>query len=263
MNQDVALYKELVDFCNTHQEQIEVKFKRNLEFTPLNEDCYREMFCNQRHTDAPLSVKELKAKIPGLAEAYKRNGAYFMQKRNEYIKGLDIQKGQWYEKALQRFLGTKGVTVVKKGPPYPDFEVTIDGKLVGYYELKYIESPFLTANVKIKNTYPYETTRYDYEASLTLDTGNKMKNQRVKIQGLLKENIPVYYVWWYNCFHIKGIFAMAAEDVFDYYDHLGGDLLQRKTRAGDKETHQEVGKIYPPLLNMLTFCELISDYYGS
>ncbi|KAA6333461.1 hypothetical protein EZS27_018129 [termite gut metagenome] len=261
MNVDITLYRELIDFCNNNQDIIETKFKRNMEFSELNEACYEEMFQNCRKTTTPPTVKHFKGIIPGLTEAYKTMAPYFFDKRNESIKGLDIQKGQWYEKALQLFLKTKGVFVNKKRFPFPDFEVMIDNKIVGYYELKYIKSPFISANNVIKDTYPYSSTRYDYEASLTLDTGEKIEKQRYKIEtDILPQNIPVHYVWWYDCFHIKGIFAMSAAEVFDYYDHLSGDLLQRKEREGDLEVHQEKGKIYPPLLNMNTFSELLRIY---
>jgi len=261
MNEDIKLYKELIDFCNSQQGQIETKFKRNLEFSSFNEQCYIEMFLKQRNTSSPLQVKQLKEIIPELAEAYKQNAPYFWGKRNESIKGLDIQKGQWYEKALQMFFENKGIKVAKRGFPFPDFKVSVDDKIVGYYELKYIKSPFLSAHTLIKDTFPYSSTRYDYEASLTLDTGEKLKNQREKIENdLLSSNISVFYVWWYDCFHIKGIFAMSANEVFDYYDHLSDDLLQRKERAGDLDTFQEKGKIYPPLLNMITFSELLNTF---
>lgn len=260
MNPDIELSKELLEFSNANQEAIETKFKRNMEFTEFHENCYETMFNEQRHTSAPLAPKVLKEKVEGLTEAYKKNGNFFIAKRNESIKGLDIQKGQWYEKALQMFLATKGIKVTKKGFPYPDFEVSIDDKVVGYYELKYIKSPFLTANTKIKETYPYQSTRYDYEASLTLDTGQKMEKQRDKSEELITQGFSVYYVWWFDCFHIKGIFAMSAPAVFDYYDHLTGNLLVRKSREGDKDVHQEKGKIYPPLLEMDTFTELIDTF---
>ncbi|MDR1551943.1 MAG: hypothetical protein LBS69_00570 [Prevotellaceae bacterium] len=264
MNKDIQLYKELVDFCNSRQKEIEVKFKRNLDFSDFNEQCYNEMFLKQRKTTAPLQVKQLKEIIPNLTEAYKSNASHFWNKRNESIKGLDIQKGQWYEKALQLFLVPQGLSVVKKSFPFPDFEVLKDDKTVGYYELKYIKSPFLSANNLIKDTYPYYSTRYDYEASLTLDTGEKLKNQREKIEtDLFPNNHPVFYIWWYDCFHIKGIFAMSAAEVFAYYDHLSGNLLQRKERAGDLETFQEKGKIYPPLLNMITFSELLNTFQNA
>ncbi len=258
MNDDITLYKELLNFCNENQTAIETKFKRDLEFSDFNKQCYTEMFLKCRHIDAPHPVKYFKEIIPGLTEAYRKHGFIFMNPRNNSIKGLDIQKGQWYEKALQMFLPTKGLIVNKKGWPFPDFEVKVGDKVVGYYELKYIKSPFLSANNLIKETYPYNSTRYDYEASLTLDTGKKMQNQRIKIEELLETGVPVHYVWWYDCFHIKGIFAMSAEEVFDYNDHLTGNLLERKEREGDLIDHQEKGKIYPPLLNMITFAEYIN-----
>ena len=53
---------------------------------------------------------------------------------------------------------------------------------------------------------------------------------------------------------------MSAEDVFDYYDHLSGDVHVRKQREGDIEAHQELGKIYPPLLNMIPLSEILDLY---
>ena len=252
------LYKELAAFCKVNSEEIETKFKRVVEFTDFNQVCYEEMFWKQR-CQVPKAVKEFKEIIPGLSDAYTKWFPYYLNPRNKFRKGLDIQLGQWYEKALQQFLSTKGVTVQKKGFPYPDYVVLEGNTPIAYYEHKYIESPFLYASTQIKNTYPYDSARFDYEASLTLDTGDKFKNQRAKIeQDILPLGIPVHYIWWFDCFHIKGLFAYPAEKVFDYYDHLGGSIHVRKTREGDSETHQEIGKIYPPLLEMTLFNEYLN-----
>lgn len=257
VEKDIQLYKELVDFCNSHQSDIETKFSRAINFDEFNEVCYKKMFFENRKVSAPPTVKELKDKIPALKDAYSRASKYYLNPRNKYKKGLDIQLGQWYEKALCMFLNTKGFVVKKKGFPFPDIEVSSpNGEILAYFELKYIESPFLYANTKIKNTYPYSSTRYDYEASLTLDTGKKMLNQRGRMEELEKEGLPVHFLWWFDCFHIKGIFAMSSHDVYDFYDHVG-NLHERKTRDGDLEAHQEIGKIYPPLLEMTTFYEYI------
>ncbi|HPJ12957.1 MAG TPA: hypothetical protein PLV00_06190 [Caldisericia bacterium] len=258
MMTDIELYKELISFCEQHHEEIESKFQRAHQFDSINEECYKKMFLAQRKTSAPIAPKFLKEEIPGLTELYRERSAYYMNPRNKYRKGLDIQLGQWYEKALQMFFKSKGIEVTKKGFPYPDYEVSVNGKVVAYYELKFIEAPFVSASSKIKDTYPYASPRYDYEASLTLDTGNKLIRQREKIESeLLPEGVHVHYIWWFDCFHIKGVFTMPATEVFDYYDHLNGDVHTRKEREGDKEAHQETGKIYPPLLNMGTLSEYI------
>ena len=257
IEKEVALYKELVSFCNNHYKEIESKFERKIVFLPFHEECYEKIFYANRHANTPPSVKEFKETVPGLKEAYAKFSPYYLNPRNKYKKGLDIQLGQWYEKALRMFLDTKGLIVEKRGFPYPDLEVrNKTGEPIAYFELKYIESPFLTANNKIKNTYPYNSTRYDYEASLTLDTGEKLQNQRKKMEELEEEGFPVHFVWWFDCFHIKGIFAMSAHDVYDFYDHVG-NLHERKMREGDLEAHQEIGKIYPPLLEMMTFSEYL------
>ena len=96
----------------------------------------------------------------------------------------------------------------------------------------------------MKNTYPYTSTRYDYECSLTLDTGKKLQGQRDKYENDIKPSgIPFYFLWWFDAPHLKGIFYMNAEDVFDYWDNVG-TLHNRKEREGDKIAKQIKGKIY-------------------
>lgn len=255
---EILLYEELVSFCNNNKEQIEDKFDRLVSFSEFNKECYSKMFYDNRNVETPPSVKDLKNKISRLSEEYKKWSPYYLKPRNKYNKGLDIQLGQWYEKALRLFLGTKGISIKKKGDPYPDYEISVNNSVIGYFELKYIEAPFISANNLIKNTYPYTSKRYDYEASLTLDTGDKLRRQRTRIEELAARGIPSFHLWWFDCFHIKGIFAMRSEEVYDYYDHIAGNQLERKTREGDEETHQEIGKIYPPMLNMITFGEFIN-----
>lgn len=114
MNPDIELYKELIQFCEEHMDEIETKFQRHHSFEQINEDCYEKMFLNQRHTDAPLAPKVLKGQVPGLAELYKKWAPYYINPRNSYRKKLDIQLGQWYEKALQLFFASRGITVQKK-----------------------------------------------------------------------------------------------------------------------------------------------------
>ena len=258
INQDISLYQELVTFCNSHSNEIEEKFQRSLEFSDFHINCYEKIFYTNRKTKIPPAVKDLKEQIPFLKEAYAKACKYYLNPRNKYRKGLDIQLGQWYEKALIMFLGTKGYIVKKKGFPFPDLEISSQsGEVLAYFELKYIEAPFLSANRLIKNTFPYEATRYDYEASLTLDTGKKMQNQRVCMENLVKQGYPVHFIWWFDSFHIKGIFAMSATDVYNFYDNVG-NLHRRKQREGDFVSNQEIGKIYPPLLEMATFAEYLN-----
>ena len=258
IEQEILLYKELASFCNANKEQIETKFDRSVIFTDFNETCYREMYWNCRNIKEPKPVKELKELVPGLDEAYKKWSPYYLRQRNSFNKNMDIQLGQWYEKALQLFLASRGITVTKRGFPYPDYEVSVDGKPIAYYELKYIESPFLYANRKIEDPYPYTTSRYDYEASLTLDTGKKIFRQGEKMEELIEQGFPVHFIWWFDCFHIKGLFAYSAKEVYSYYNTIGANQLVRKQRAGDKEAHQEIGKIYPPLLEMIPLGEYIT-----
>jgi hypothetical protein len=257
---DINLYKDLVKFCNDHGTEIETRFQRLLVFNDFHAECYEKMFYKNRHPVAPPAVKELKKVIPQLSDAYIKASSYYLNQRTRYKKGYDIQLGQWYEKALKLFLATKGLKIKKKGFPYPDLQITDDrGVVLAYFELKFIEAPFLMADKKIKKTYPYSTKRYDYEASLTLDTGEKMLKQREKMEELEKKGYPVHFLWWFDCFHVKGIFAMASHEVYGFYDCVGNQH-ERKLRDGDLEDHQEIGKIYPPLLEMTTFAEYLDQF---
>ena len=255
---DIELYKELVSFCNNNKDIIETKFDRKVQFTEFNENCFLEMYLKIKDEPNPIAPKILKERVDGLAECYKKKVAPFLFRRNKMIKGFDIQLGQWYEKAFQFYLKSKGINVSKKGFPYPDFVVNPENPKA-FYELKYIEAPFISANNLVKNTYPYDSTRYDYECSLTLDTGKKLKRQREKYEyDIKKEAIPFYYVWWFDAPHLKGIFYMNAEEVFEYWDNVG-TLHNRQEREGDKIAKQIKGKIYPPLLKMQSLESLINN----
>ncbi len=258
MKDDILIYKELVEFCNQNKEIIETKFDRKVEFSEFNERCFEEMYLKIKSEQNPVAPKILKEKVKGLTECYRFVIPKYLNKRNQFIKGFDIQLGQWYEKAFKLFLESKGIFVNKKGFPFPDFIVGEEINPKAYYELKYIEAPFISANNLVKNTYPYQSTRYDYECSLTLDTGKKLKNQREKIENdLYPKNIPTYYIWWFDAPHLKGIFYMDACDVFEYWDNVG-DLHEREEREGDSISEQVRGKIYPPLLKMESLSSLLN-----
>ena len=259
MNPDIEKYIELVNFCNNNKDKIETKFDRKIQFTDFNESCFQEMYLNIKDEPNPVAPKILKERVKGLFECYKFVIPKYEKKRNESIKELDIQLGQWYEKAFQLFLKHKGINVQKKGFPFPDFIVGSEENPKAYFEFKYIEAPFVWACLFIKNTYPYDSKRYDYECSLTIDTGKKLQSQREKIENdITKKNIPCYYIWWFDAPHLKGIFYMNSVEVFQYWDNVG-TLHEREEREGDKLANQIKGKIYPPLLKMKSLSELLNE----
>src|SRR3989344_8378243 len=252
MTEDIKLYKELLTFCNEIREKQKFKFDGNLEFDDFHEQCYSEMYLKNINSDNPPKPMTFKEKIPKLKEVYSKAAIFYGTKRNEMIKGFDIQYGHWFEKAFRDFLLSKGIQTIKKGFPYPDIVVIKNNKPVAYFELKYIRAPFIYANKYVGQG------RWDYECSLTLDVGDKLSKQREKIESeLLPNKIPVLYVWWYDAPHIKGIFFMTAEEIFSYWDSEGTSH-NRKEREGDLETKQEKGKIYPPLLKMKDMNEFMS-----
>ncbi|MBU1613569.1 hypothetical protein KKC87_04045 [Patescibacteria group bacterium] len=252
MIEDIKLYRELLTFCDEIREKQKYKFDGNLEFNNFHEACYKEMYYKLRGSDVALRPKEIKEKVPKLKEVYAKAARFFAEKRNEMIKGFDIQHGHWFENAFRKFLESKSIKTNKKGYPFPDIEVLKNDKTVAYFELKYIRAPFIYANNFVGKD------RWDYECSLTLDVGEKLRKQRQKIEeDLLPENIPIFYVWWYDAPHVKGIFFMRAQEVFEYWDKMGVSH-HRKEREGDFETKQEKGKIYPPLLKMRGFEDFLN-----
>ncbi len=253
MDESILLYKKLLTFCKEIKEKQKFKFKNNLDFNNFHETCYKEIYKNIRGSDNPPKPALLKDKISGLKEVYSDMARFYFNKRNEMIKGFDIQFGHWFEKAFREFLDSEGIKTNKKGYPFPDIEVIKNNKPVAYFELKYIRAPFIYANSVVSRE------RWDYECSLTLDVGEKLKKQREKIErDLLSKGIPVFYVWWYDAPHVKGIFYMGAKEVFEYWDKVGISHT-RKENKGDKTAKQEKGKIYPPLLKMKDFSSLIRD----
>ncbi len=242
MEEDNKLYKELLEFCKEIKANQKFKFDGNLEFTDFNKKCYIEMYKNNGTPTRPLIFKN--GSLPELKSICSNCARFHTGKRNEMIKGFDIQHGHWFEKAFREFLSKKGVETIKKGYPFPDIAVIKDNNEVAYFELKYIRAPFVYANTTV------DKNRWCYDCSLTLDVGKKLAKQRKKIEEeLLSKNIPVFYVWWYDAPCVKGIFFMDAKDIFDYWDKIGTSHT-RKEREGDKESKQEKGKIYPELLKM-------------
>ena len=252
MVDDTQLYQELLTFCKEIREKQKYKFDGNLEFDEFHKQCYYEMYLKNRGSDIPPKPMTFKEKIPKLKEVYAKASIFYATKRNEMIKGFDIQFGHWFEKAFGDFLLSKGIQTVKKGFPFPDIAVIKGEEPVAYFELKYIRAPFIYANKFVGEN------RWDYECSLTLDVGEKLTKQREKIESeLLSNNVPVFYVWWYDAPHIKGIFFMNAEEIFLYWDSKGTSH-NRKEREGDLESKQEKGKIYPPLLKMRGLSEFLT-----
>jgi hypothetical protein len=249
MDKNTELYYELLAFCAEIKKKQKFRFESNLEFSKFNETCYIKMYQNNKVPIRPLEFKN--GSIPDLKEVCPKCATFHTSKRNEMIKGFDIQYGHWFEKAFRDFLQSKGIKTEKKGFPYPDIEVIKGGKPVAYFELKYIRAPFVYANKLVSNE------RWCYECSLTLDVGDKLFAQREKIEKeILPTGAPVYYVWWYDAPCIKGVFFMSADEIFEYWD-IEGTSHYRKERKGDLETTQEKGKIYPPLLKMKGLNEFI------
>ena len=86
----------------------------------------------------------------------------------------------------------------------------------------------------------------------------KVKEQKYE-EDIKPQRIPFYYIWWFDAPHLKGIFFMNADDVYEYWDQVG-TLHKREAREGDQIAKQIKGKIYPPLLKMDSISSLLQNF---
>lgn len=259
----MQLYK---DFIDTQKQNIEDYFKNvslhesQFNFTDFNKICVDEMYTKNEQSNIK-TVAELKKCIPELKDTCKKCGDYFMKQRNNSVKGLDVQMGEFLEKQIMEYLNNKlkikAMKADKTNRKYPDCMIlNTDKGILAYFEVKYHGAPFLTAINKIG--------RYCYEGSATLDF-NKVKNQLDIIYSDLER--PVFYLHWIDYPCIKGLFFETSDQVKQYLIE-SGEEFDRADRTGDfininrdgYEVVHKVGytkKFYSPLLQMGTFEEFI------
>jgi hypothetical protein len=262
MIKSIELYRELLDFSKPKLMIFLKNFplhESQLNFSELNEECYRRIYIELRQNKKVMSRKELIKLIPGLGTVCKNCWKFFISPRSNSIKSLDIEFGKKFEEVFMNFLSSKGfvckdVDQIKKN--YPNIAILDPGERpVCYLELKYIAAPFLTVYRKIKG-------RECYEGSLTLDVDEKLKLQRKIVEEEIK--VPVFYVYWADFPCIKGIFFVEAEKVYGYVDKVGleytrkvrrGNFIQRVNGEIIEIGHRE--KVYLPLFEMEDFERLL------
>lgn len=251
----IQLYKELlIQSKKVRDEYLKnvSKFENQLRFNEINEECYLEMYSKIKADDNIPRVIDLEKKISGLKELNKKANNFFLKKRNESVKGLDVQLGNKFDEVLINFLNSKNIIAGradKRNKRLPDIHILDKTRNIkAYIEHKYHHAPFMLSYKLIG--------RESYEGSITLDT-KKLERQITECESEIP-NRPVYIVHWVDFHHLKGIFFNTLEQIKDYMRN--GSEFERKNRSGDFKLTKKVGytqKFYPPLHEMGDFAELL------
>lgn len=252
------LYQELLDFSKKRLDEFFSNvtiFENQFTWSDFNAVCFAQMY-RDNSPDAPVSVKELKEKIPELKDICKKCGDFFMPQRNKSVPRYDVILGKQHEELLMQFLAEKLGAKIERGDRqnkrYPDCAVCDgDGNIVLYFEVKFHGAPFISARRL--------TGRYCYEGSATLDYG-KIEKQLDIIHREI--TVPVYYVHWIEYPCLKGVFYETAGQV-DRYIKQQHIEFERKKREGDEQKAKEnryYAKMYSPLMEMGSFEEMIEEF---
>jgi hypothetical protein len=257
LNHSISLYKELINSSKDIREDFLKnvnKFPNQLLFNNLNAECLEKMYFNILPEDSIPTMQELEKQIEGLRDINKEAYKFFMKKRNDSIKGLDVQLGNKFDDALIAFLKSKKVNASRadiRNKRLPDIQILDKSKNIkAYIEHKYHHAPFLLSWKLIG--------RESYEGSITMDL-RKVERQIIECESELP-NRPVYFVHWVDFHHLKGVFFNTLGQIKDYLEL--GQEFERKEKKGDYKLSKKVGyteKFYPPLHEMGDFSELLEQ----
>jgi len=232
---------------------------------------YQALYLNQRGSTGKLLGR------PG-KELCKNCFSFHINELKEIDKKGDLNFGKKLEECFQQYvqemlnhlLKIKGYSDISVrceradtgNYHMPDFRLVRenDGKILAYFEFKSIFRPFLSISKKVDSNYKC------YSHSLTLDIGSneekqKLKEQRVLVEGVLAANI-VDYVYWYDIPCVKGVFSISSSSVYNLMDtqqiytrkETDGDYNDKGTKVGS------IDKIYIPLVQMNDIKNLLIKY---
>lgn len=253
----INLYKELLLHSQTirdsYLKDVDT-FHNQLSFNDINETCYIKMYSDIKPNDEIPPLNTFYENIDGLKDLNSDAMKFFMKKRNNSIKGLDVQLGKQFEESFIDFINTKNIIAQRadlKNRKLPDIQILDKTRNIkAYIELKYHHAPFMLSHKLIN--------RESYEGSITLDV-KKLHNQIIECDSEIP-NRPVYIVHWVDFHHLKGIFFNTLEQIKDCVNN--SSQYERKSRKGDYLLQKKIGyteKFYPPLHEMGDFHELLSN----
>jgi hypothetical protein len=254
-NISVSLYRELLGIADDVLDYLKNTntFHNQLKFDQINEQCYQKLYVDIKNGDEIPPLSKFYDEINGLKDLNNNAYKYFMKKRNDSVKGLDVQLGNKFDQVLIDFFKSKGILALRadtKNKKLPDIMILDKTRNIkAYVEHKYHHAPFMLSHKFIN--------RESYEGSITLDT-EKIKKQIIECESELP-NRPVYIVHWVDFHHLKGIFFNSLEQIKDYLNNSPTGY-NRKDRKGDYKLSKKIGyteKFYPPLHEMGDFEELL------
>ncbi len=126
--------------------------------------------------------------------------------------------------------------------------------VLGFFEVKCIFRPFLQVARHVA-----DASFACYSHSLTLDTGNKLDNQLLRLRLSPRHD----YLYWYDIPRLKGLFWMSADAVEEVRRRQTGYTRRRVPGDLDQASGRQVGnidKIYLPLVEMYDFGQLLAKY---
>jgi hypothetical protein len=261
----VTLYSKLLESCGDIKDYTKnvdtftSEFSSQFEFQQLNNDCFKEMYIKKQ--SKPIKRQDFFPKIKNLESTCKSCWGFYLDKRNESIKGLDIQFGKKFQIKILEFLNQLGFKCKKADDKkiYPD-NVVLDpnGKIVAYLEIKYQSAPWLMA------FRDKAGTKECYESSPALDIKKLEQQWQLVKTGEIKQ--PIYYVYWLDFPCVKGIYFVSINEIYKEYESKS-DVFERKAREGDVSNNGEVvksglRKVHISIYKMHQFSELIDILSG-
>lgn len=258
--ESLTLYKILAE--RARQVAINVPASHNTLFQPneSTEEYYQRLYLEQLGSTQPK-------RRPG-GRTCQYCARFHLANLKNIDKNKDLTLGNRLEDVFQRFL-QECVDTRKSGvicnradqldKHMPDFMMVRNSNktILGYFELKVIFRPYIKIADYVDSTFEC------YSNSLTLDysNGNKLRNQRDRVEQVLGVE-KVQYVYWYDLPCLKGVFWMPAKGVYEIMDTQ--KPYQRKEVAGDLNIYGKrraaINKLYLPLLEMSDFPSFLDLY---
>lgn len=249
----LRLYKVLADRAMATVAQVPAAHKTLFRPTQANIAYYQELYLDQFGSHNPPR------KRPGDATC-KYCADFHLGTLKTIDKRADISFSKDLERCFQEFLEEQlnslnaDITCVRADQNdlhMPDFKIkrNRDLSVLLYFEFKVIFRPFLLIAKKVNPVFEC------YSNSLTLDlsNGNKLQEQRERVERLLG-TANVIYVYWYDLPCVKGIFWMPSQGVYKIMDEQQAAAYDRRNVAGDfnefGRKNAATKKLYLPLLEM-------------